>query len=190
MFKNLNGFAVIYMFTSPSGKKYIGQSINFNQRYKKYLRNSPESIGKYFSAAILKYGGIKNFELTILSKFEIFENIEEVKRKINLEEIFFIEKYNSLKEGYNLTGGGSGSFKREISKETRLKLSVSNKGKNKVKLVQLICPICKVIFEKRPGQISQRLKQGVKPSCSRFCGIEQMKITARCNNTLFLLTLM
>lgn len=38
---------VIYKLTSPSGKSYIGQSVNFESRYNKYKNNSTGSIGKY-----------------------------------------------------------------------------------------------------------------------------------------------
>lgn len=176
MFTELNGFAVIYMFTSPSGKKYIGQSICFNHRYKKYLKNT-NSIGKYFSRAISKYNGIENFKLDILAKFELLEDITLIKKELDKLEQYYIEKYDTLKEGYNLTGGGKGSFKRLVTEETRLKLSLSNLGKRKVQLVELICPICEEDFKRRPGQISKRVKQGVTPTCSKLCGIEQMKIT-------------
>lgn len=181
MYKELDGFVIIYMFTSPSGKKYIGQSINFINRYKKYKHNK-NSIGEYFSKAIKKHDGIENFKLEILEKFLFLETIDETKTKLNELEIYYINKHDTLNNGYNLTAGGKGSFKRKITNETRLKLSLNNKGKNTVECVELKCPICNSRFKRKPYQISKRIKNNKIPCCSRICGYEMMKKTSLENN--------
>lgn len=45
----------IYCLTSPSGKKYIGQSMNIHRRLTQYKRGENKSQTKIHSA-ILKYG--------------------------------------------------------------------------------------------------------------------------------------
>lgn len=79
---------------------YIGQSIDINRRYLDHLYDahfrSERSTG--VDLAIAKYG-IDNFS---------FEILEECKpEQLNEREIYWIEYYNSYKEGYNRTPGGS-----------------------------------------------------------------------------------
>lgn len=173
---SLKGFAVIYMFTCPSGKNYIGQSINFKNRFSKYMRNR-DSVGKYFSNAISKYKGINNFKLTILEKFEILESVENIKDKLNELEIYYINKFDSFKNGYNLSAGGLGSFKREVSEETRKKLSESNKGKNKKPLIKVICSCCSNEFFLQSFNYKKRISQSVNKNlyCSKKCMSEAFK---------------
>lgn len=95
--KPKKGYGFIYMYTSPSGKKYIGQTI----------RSLVERSGKRghgyrgcecFYSAIQKYG------------FDIFkkEILKEVKvSELNEAEKEFIQKYNTLvPNGYNISAGG------------------------------------------------------------------------------------
>ena len=169
--KDVKGKGVIYRFTSPSGKMYIGQSINFYERYKKYKRNDG-SVGKYFSNAISKYGGIMNFELDFLAIIELSDTIEQTKTELNALEVFYIEKFDTIENGYNLTGGGSGSYKREVSKETRDKLSRAFKGKNSIPDIILTCPNCGIDFTINPRNHRSRLKKSKskKIYCSSKCG--------------------
>ena len=82
-----------------NGKKYIGQSINIWARFlaHKYESNNPKLAAYNFniSRAIRKYG-LENFTLTTL---ENCENLSE-------REIFYIQKYNTFIDGYNMTIGG------------------------------------------------------------------------------------
>jgi len=168
--ENIEGKGVIYMFTSPINKSYIGQTINFKERYKKYLKNK-DSIGRYFSQAISKYKGIENFNLQILAVIELSDDISITKKELDCLETYYIQKFETNINGYNLTGGGRGSFKREVSEETRKKLSESNKGKNSKPLIQLECGYCKDIFSIRKSVYTMQMKRGVtgKMYCSRNC---------------------
>ena len=89
---------IIYKHTNKiNGKCYIGQTKQTaNQRWRNgdgYKNNV------YFYHSIKKYGW-DNFEHKILEK-----NIDNVK-KANDREIYWISKYDSYKNGYNLTSGG------------------------------------------------------------------------------------
>ncbi len=57
---------VIYKLESPSGKIYIGQSINFSNRIKKYKKQQKNSIGNHLFNAIEK-DGFDRFSITILA---------------------------------------------------------------------------------------------------------------------------
>lgn len=178
--KNIK-YGLIYKFTSPSNKIYIGQSIEFSNRLKKYKRNKG-SINKLMSKAINKYKSIDNFKLDILYYFEYTnEDIEIIKNKLNILEKKYIEKYNSFGlKGYNLTAGGRGSFKRVVSDETRKKLSESNKGIGVIENKKLICPICKKTFYLKPCIYRRRIKisKYKKIYCSKQCNSDgQKKLT-------------
>lgn len=90
---------VIYMHKNKiNNKVYIGQtSQELNKRWKNGLGyiDSPK-----FYKAILKYGW-DNFEHIILEK-----NIEDV-NLADERERYWIEYYNSIQEGYNISLGGS-----------------------------------------------------------------------------------
>lgn len=91
----------IYCFHNKvNNKRYIGQSVNIERRYRDHLNrcynNSCEY--SYLHKAINKYG-IENFDFSIL---EICSNIE-----LNIKEQYWISYYNSVRPyGYNLTYGG------------------------------------------------------------------------------------
>lgn len=107
----------VYIHTSPSGKRYIGQTCQKpEQRWKNgngYLNNV------YFTRAILKYGW-DNFEHEIVASNLTKEEAD------NFEKLL-IKKLNTLNpNGYNAKDGGSNG---RPSEETREKMSKSMNGK-------------------------------------------------------------
>lgn len=162
---------VIYKLTSPSGKTYIGQSITFENRLNQYKTRKNSSIGKYLKAAIEKYG-FENFKIELLKVIDLESDIEVTKSKLNILEIEYIDNFDSLApKGYNLTGGGNGSYKRLVSDETRRKLGLSNLGKNKVDNLSCICGFCKKEFFLKPSIKRRRLKKSKNNiiCCSLSC---------------------
>jgi group I intron endonuclease len=90
----------IYKIISPSNKIYIGQSRNIKRRWKYYYSNAitiKQHTKLHYS--LLKYG-VENH------KFEIIEecNIDQ----LDEQEIYWINYYNSIKQGLNIGLGGSG----------------------------------------------------------------------------------
>lgn len=122
-------FGVIYCITNKvNDKKYIGQTINFQRRMWEHKYSKTKE--SYLKNSIQKYG-INNF------KFEIIERVKI--ENLNKREIYWIDFYNTFKgEGYNLTIGGDAVGKgknhwwygKELSQETKDKISKANKGEN------------------------------------------------------------
>jgi group I intron endonuclease len=126
---------LIYLFTAPNGRSYIGQTKNLPRRIRKHQGDGGCTI---FHRAIKKYG-FENFSQKILlEKLSIDE--------ANYWEEFYINELNTLSpNGYNLRTGGknyiassetrarmSAALKgRIVTNETRLKISDSNKGKTR-----------------------------------------------------------
>ena len=103
-------------------KSYIGQTISKpNKRWDKgrgYTRNGKTNK---FANAIEKYGW-NNFHHEIIG---IVENIskEQLILDLNEWEIYYINKYDSFYNGYNMTLGGAGSMGYVPNEETKKKLS-------------------------------------------------------------------
>lgn len=93
----MKGF--IYKITNKvNGKSYIGQTrYTVEFRWRQHIHKKDNT---YFHNALKKYG-IANFTIETLEECNV-----EV---LNEREIFYIAKYNTFKDGYNLTMGGDGN---------------------------------------------------------------------------------
>ena len=131
---------VIYRYKSPSGKYYIGQTIDEERRRYNFLRDITYA-GDKINYARKKYGP-ENFEYTVLMKVT-GDDKEEIIRYLNMLEPFFIKQYNSIENGYNSSEGGKNGLLSEYTKkkmsevrtghktseETKRKISEKHKGK-------------------------------------------------------------
>lgn len=127
----------IYKITSPSGKVYIGQTIDYERRMSTYLRSHKSVKGqKKLYNSFIKYGVDKH----------LFNIIEEIpKEELNKREIFWILKYNSIRKGLNITIGGNNSYGYKMKESTKKKLSESAKkrgscltGEGKKRLIEAL----------------------------------------------------
>ena len=110
-----------------NGKRYIGQTIRSLSKRKESHRiySMTNHKNDYFHSSIKKYG-ISSFKWKVLEKCDTKEELDEM-------EFHYIKQYNTfIPNGYNMTWGGDGQFiGYKPSKETRKKLSNSNKGKKR-----------------------------------------------------------
>lgn len=95
---------IIYKYTSPSGKVYIGQTLNEKRRRKEFLNLNNKYGGSKIDFARQKYK-TENFIYEILFSSD-FDTVEEANIKLNEMEIYYIELYDSVKNGYNISLGG------------------------------------------------------------------------------------
>ena len=103
------------MFTSPSGKSYIGQTTRpIEKRFQQHQKRSTNCVAIH--RAIQKYGW-ENFEK------DWYECPDE---DLNFDEELLIREMGTMTpEGYNLkTGGGNG----KMSNETKQKMSDGHRG--------------------------------------------------------------
>jgi len=100
-----------------NGKRYVGMTKGLAEnRIKVHFQRNATPI----QHAIKKYG-FQNFSWKVLA---IARTLDELKKK----EVLWIRRWNCKSpNGYNLTDGGDGITGASI--ETRLKLSIANKGK-------------------------------------------------------------
>ena len=90
---------IIYKITNKvNNKSYIGQTrYTLQFRWNQHLHKKDNT---YFHNAISKYGK-DNFSLEILEECDV--------EKLNDREIFYIAKFDTFNNGYNLTIGGDGN---------------------------------------------------------------------------------
>lgn len=109
----------IYKITNPKGRVYIGQSVNAEDRLSHYKRLDCKEQPKIYNS--LKKYGVNSHKFEIVCFCEL--------DKLNELERYYQELYNCINNGLNCrltkTNDRSGFF----SKETRLKMSISQKGR-------------------------------------------------------------
>lgn len=111
--------SVIYKITNPNGSMYIGQTIDFKRRCSEYKRNF--NTKSSISYSIEKYG----YENHI---FEIIEQGFFTKEELDTKEKYYIQLYDTYKNGLNMTlGGDKGTIGYRHTLETRKKLSRKRK---------------------------------------------------------------
>lgn len=119
---------IIYKYTSPSGKCYIGQTTRPAERKTEHVSQAYSGSQLAFHRAIRKYG-ISNFTYEVISSVRASSK-KKLKESLDILESFYIKKYKSNGiGGYNLTCGGEGILGYSHSPITKSKLSVSHKGK-------------------------------------------------------------
>ena len=112
-------FAGIYKITNTiNGKCYIGQAIDVRDRLMIHTNNKHNRKLVIYKA-FEKYG-IDNFEARILLIINTFgKTKDEIKKELNYHECFYIDLYDSYKNGYNMTpGGDSGRLGFKHTQET------------------------------------------------------------------------
>lgn len=127
----------IYCITNTiNNKKYVGKSVRLEIRinYHKNYLNKNKHPNNHLQFAWNKYKQ-ENFS------FEILEECE--KEYLNEKEKYYIELFNTKKEGYNYTRGGDGSNGFLHSQETKKKLSeiaknriVSSETREKISIIK------------------------------------------------------
>ena len=124
----LKGFSgIIYMYKSPSGKYYIGQTIRPNFRKNEHVSRAFNGSELPFHRAIRKYG-MDSFVYSILCKITC-SNTETLSEILNNLEQYYITKYNSkVPTGYNVTEACEGNLGIVLSEETKYKMSLSKVG--------------------------------------------------------------
>lgn len=109
----------IYKITSPSGKIYIGQSVNIEKRIRHYKNKGCLSQPK-LQRSFNKYGFEEhNFEVVCKC------NIKE----LNDKERYYQDLYLVLENGLNCLLTKSNNSKGVVSEETKNKIRIANIGK-------------------------------------------------------------
>lgn len=118
----------IYSITNKiTGDKYIGQTKrDFNERWSRHiweLRNSKHD-NKYLQRSWCKYGeeAFEFIAVHICDELDILNDLEK----------YYIKKYDTFNNGFNLTTGGE-AFDYELDEKSRLKMIEGIKKSNRLR---------------------------------------------------------
>lgn len=174
----------IYKITSNSGKTYIGQSVNIEERFIKYKRNDCKLQPRLYNS--IKKHGIENHN---------FEIIEECSVELlNERERYWQDYYQVIGiNGLNCRLTKSNDKSGEMSIETKLKLSNSKKGFKHTEKSKELCSInnAKYWLNKKRGPRTLEEKNKIRNSnIGKKMTLEQNKKLSQalkkiilCNNT-------
>ena len=95
---------IIYKYTSPSGKSYIGQTRDEKTRRARWKQTLQPYAGVKLENARKKYG-VDNFQYEVLLRISC-ESEQDLIEILNRKEIEYIQKYDSFLSGYNSNIGG------------------------------------------------------------------------------------
>ena len=113
----------IYRIISPIGKIYIGQSVNCQDRFRKYKKeNCKEQV--YLFRSLKKYGWINH-------KCEIIHECS--REQLNELEKYYVDLFQTFNTEYGMNLRDGGGSKGEMSNESKNKLSQRCKGNNYAK---------------------------------------------------------
>ena len=116
---NMERKSGIYMWTSPSGKSYIGQSVDLQKRKWAFLHFSDRYGGQKINRARKKYSHKSLWNYKVLEYCGI--------DKLDERERYYIELYDTINNGYNCESGGNEN--KIVSDESKQKMSEAKKGK-------------------------------------------------------------
>lgn len=112
------------IFNNITGKYYIGETVNLNKRkicHFSDLRNNRHR-NDHLQKSFNKYGE-EAFTFTVIE-----ENKNFTQEELYVLEAYYVTKYNSFVQGYNLTLGGTGTKGRIYSEIERKIRSEKMKG--------------------------------------------------------------
>jgi group I intron endonuclease len=106
----------IYKINSPTGRVYIGQSVDVKNRHKSYKRSSHVKRQRALYNSFEKYGEEAH-------TFEVLVYCDP--NDLNALETFYVSLYEANITGLNLTSGGDSDYK--VSDETKILVSEAAK---------------------------------------------------------------
>lgn len=175
----------IYKITSPSGRVYIGQSINIVNRWRSYRSLSCSEQSAIYNS-LRKYG-VDNHKFEVLIEC----NIDE----LNDLERYYQDLYNVLKTGLNCRLTGAEDRAGKLSEEHKRKIGLAHKGrspspqcfialKNKIKGVPLTQEVKDKISFALKGEKSvhygkkknpESVAKGVAKRKGLYCGVNSWR---------------
>jgi group I intron endonuclease len=114
--RTINGY--IYLLTDKrNGKQYIGKHIGIDPNY--------------FSGGIIPNKIVKKYGKETFTKIILEENIND-ENLLSIREKYYIEKYDTFNNGYNLSmgGDGGGSWINKKTEEEKQRISKIKREKN------------------------------------------------------------
>ncbi len=173
----------IYKITSPSGKIYIGQSVNIEKRFLSYSKLLRCKTQIKLFRSFLKYEVINH-------KFEIIEECDI--ELLNERERYYQDLYDVLNNGLNCKLTNTADKSGKLSEEVKINISKGNIGKkrteehkqnisNSLKGRKIPEEVC---LKKKHNALNMSEETKLKMSNSRKGGKNPLSKKVICTNTL------
>lgn len=119
---------IIYKLTSPSEKIYIGQTssnieLRFNQHINAWKKWSKNKSKKGFCTKL--FYAFESHDPETWTKEIIYET--PFKENLDKKEMYFIQLYDTINNGYNITKGGSGRKVEFLDEAHKQNISIAKK---------------------------------------------------------------
>ena len=121
---------IVYKYTSPCGKSYIGQTTNEKLRRKLWNSSRYHYAGTKIDRARAKYTS-NSFDYNILFAKE-FSSKDIALIWLNIVEQYYIQLYNTVTDGYNCEYGGGGNSHHTGSITHRSGYKLSEEAKKRI----------------------------------------------------------
>lgn len=139
-----------------TGMMYIGQTkYKSEQRYKEHINVALHTKRNLHLYNSIRKHGVENFELTVLETEVDEDSLDE-------KEMYYIDKFNTFRNGYNNTKGGGGVRGYHHSQETRKKMGSGIKAS----MWKINTPerTAKIIAAQKGRKFTEEHKQHIKES--------------------------
>lgn len=154
---------IIYKYTSPNGRIYIGQTTEERRRRRTFLNLNKSYGGDKIDAARKKYKP-ENFEYEILFEGK-FATKEEATLKLDELEEYYITIFDTYKNGYNMTFGGYTTRGFSFSEEQKKEMSIARMGrKTRPKTLEEKAEHSALMKEKWASESYRKLREEINNS--------------------------
>jgi group I intron endonuclease len=117
---------IVYKLTSPSGKSYIGKTkAKLETRIKQHLQLFRSSERPYKGCPTKLFYALEKYPIKEWTKEILFESDDLI--ETNEKEKFFIEQFDTISEGYNISKGGDGRLVDTLAEEHKKVISEKRK---------------------------------------------------------------
>lgn len=124
---------VIYRYVNmvegeERGWSYVGSTMNEHTRRHSWNNHGNKSYGgEKINAARVKFG-IESFTYEVLE--EIYDaDVMTLQKQLDEREAYYVEKFDSIQNGYNTSRGGTGNNGVDFSPTHRAKIGKASKGR-------------------------------------------------------------
>ena len=168
-------YTIYKSVNTKTGKVYIGFDSNWPNRVRIHKSASKNQDCKFYRA-IRKYGW-DNFEWSVIYQSK------DKQHTLKEMESYFINIYDSMKNGYNSTLGGDGTFGHKVSDKTKKLISEGNKV-SKPQTPEHSKKIGDALRGKKKGPHSEDTKQKISQSTKGISKpmSEQHKKNLKCHH--------
>ncbi|AUM91520.1 GIY-YIG nuclease family protein [Clostridium botulinum] len=165
-------FGIYSIINLNTGKMYIGQTrVSFEDRWRAHRRELQlnKHYNEYLQRAWNKYGD-SAFEFKVIHICDELDILNDL-------EIYYVKKYNTFDNGYNLTSGGD-NFEYELDEDVRLNIieKLKEKARDRSEYTDVqIARLKQLLVDKKYCDKVEVLSKMTGVGCSTISSVKALK---------------